>query len=227
MKQNNNIRGEILKNCNKPVIGITGGTGSGKSTVSDMLSDMGGFVINADSVYKNLLENNQEMNTEIIDAFGEIISAEGNQKKVDRIKLGKIAFSDKERLNKLSEITHPFVIKEMYLTVIPEEAWFVVLDVPVPVKEGFLDIANQIWVVVSEDEIRMNRLVKRNNLDIKQVLRRMELQLTKEEYLGLADRIIYNNSGIEDLLLQVKTALSDFKEVINTTAKNYHLKNNA
>ena len=91
----------------------------------------------------------------------------------------------------------------------------VVLDVPIPVKEGFLDAADKVWVVVSDDEIRIKRLMKRRNMSREDAEARMSSQLTQDEYKALAHEVIVNNGSKEELEKNVKELynrlLADFE----------------
>ena len=80
-----------------------------------------------------------------------------------------------------------------------EEAELAVLDVPIPVKNGFLDIVDEVWVVVADRKKRIDRIVKRNGLSYDEVINRLDSQMSDEEYMKIADRVIENNGTVEEL----------------------------
>ena len=139
MRNNNDIK----------VIGLTGGTGTGKSTVASILTEYGGIAIDADKTYKELIKKDNVVYRELINYFGnEIVGKNGE---IDRGKLSDIVFNDKDKLNMLNRLTHKHVgdeihrlvkqIKKIYQTKSRKPS-FIVLDVPIPVEYGFL-----IWLI--------------------------------------------------------------------------------
>ena len=120
---------------------------------------------------------------------------------LDRQKMAQIAFHDKKALDKLSAIVHRYVLEEMQkevkrLAEAGEKA--VVLDVPIPVKHGFLDLCDQVWVVWADDSSRIERLSRRGMSEA-EARRRMAMQMSREDYLALADHVIENNDSLEEL----------------------------
>jgi len=191
------------------VIGLTGGIGSGKSTVSGLLRKQGAIIIDADIIAREVVEKGKDAYNEIIDAFGlNILDDQGN---IDRAKLGSIVFNDKKKLDLLSEITHKHVIKEIIneLEQIKKSSFdgIVVIDAPIPVKHGFLDVSDEVWVVHSNEEIRIKRIMERNNLDRKQAEIRIKSQMSEKEYLELADKVIVNEGSINNLEQKINDLL--------------------
>lgn len=185
------------------IIGITGGIGSGKSTVAELCRQAGFTVLDADGISREVTMAGGAALPEIIDVFGpSVLNSKGA---LDRERMARSVFSDKRRLDQLSAIIHKHVIEQIIeraekLKKSKEKAIF--LDVPIPVKHGFLDISDQIWVVWAEDDVRIRRLRSRGMSD-DEARRRMQMQMTNEEYLRLADRQIDNSSDLEALREQV------------------------
>lgn len=189
------------------VIGITGGIGTGKSTVASLCREAGLAVLDADKISHSVTQSNGIAIPEITERFGqEYINAGGS---LDRAKMSNLVFENKKALDALSLIVHKHTIKQMgiYLDSLENSGEKVaVLDVPIPVKEGFLDRCDQVWNVTSDQNIRLNRLEKRG-LDKTEALRRMAVQMTPEEYSKLANLDIVNNHNFDQLREQVNKIL--------------------
>ncbi len=202
--QNNKLTKDDIK-----VIGVTGGTGSGKSTVAQILSDFGGVVLDADAISKELMELGGRAYTAVVEAFGkEILHPDGE---IDRKALGERVFGNPQELAKLSALTHGLVGEELEQRVdaIKEEMVknplskgelrFIVLDVPVPVEEGFFNLANTVWAVVANNDIRIERIMERTGMSEEEAERRVNAQMCNREYMELADITIENEDDLEEL----------------------------
>ena len=189
---------------NKYIIGITGGIGSGKSTVSDILRNMSYPVIDADILGKDIL-NDKEILKELEEEFPQAFTEHILNKKV----LSDIVFNNKSKLNKLNSITHPEIAKKIHSLIDSSNENLLFLDAPLPTKECFLDIVNEIWVVSTVLDIRLERIMERSNISRNTAMKIIESQMPEEEYLALSNIIINNNGTkkeLEDkisLLLQV------------------------
>jgi dephospho-CoA kinase len=201
MKQNN-------KDCF--VIGVTGGIGSGKSTVSDILKDNKAFIIDADKIARKVLDIPKVIK-KLSDVFGDEIL--DTNKKVIRKKLSSIVFNNKDKLKTLNNITHNVVKEEIYKLYKNNKDLYdvIVLDVPIPIKVGFLDISNEVWVVVSNLNKRVERIKLRDKMNEEEIKSRINSQMSDTEYLKIATRVIYNDSTLEDLKDQVLRFYSDIK----------------
>lgn len=187
------------------IIGITGTIGSGKSTVSKILEKLGAKVIDADAIARDVVRKGEKALSEIVEFFGsEVLDTDGE---LNRKKMAGIVFGNTEKLQVLNNIVHKYVKERMTKCI--EEAGnagnidTVVIDVPIPIKDGFIDIADVIWVVTADIETRIDRVMKRNGLTREEVLKRINSQMSEEEYLKLADKIVYNNGDLEELEKQV------------------------
>lgn len=183
------------------IIGVTGGIGSGKSTVSRTLRDLGCAVVDADVLAKSVTSSTGKAFDELVGYFGADIIGENGE--LDRRKLAETAFGDKVMLHALNSITHKYVVEKLHDTVELLKntgKWdVIVLDVPIPVKHGFIDLADEIWVVTADREIRIKRVMERSGLTYEEVTNRMDSQMREDEYLGLADEVLYNNGSMEEL----------------------------
>lgn len=185
------------------VLGITGGIGTGKSTVARILKAHGAIVLDADEISRDVTKAGGSALSEIIDVFGpEFIAEDGS---MNRKMMADKVFKDSKTLDALSMIVHEKVFAEMSAErQILKQAGekLLVMDVPVPAKEGFIDVCDQIWVVWADENIRLDRLAGRGMSEAES-RRRMKLQLSKEEYFNLGDIIIENNESIKSLEEQV------------------------
>lgn len=175
-------------------IALTGGIGSGKSTVARMLAERGAVIVDADAIAREIVEPGQPALVEIRAAFGDgIITADG---RLDRARLAAIVFSDSEALARLNAITHPRIAERSaeLLAAAPAES-VVVYDMPLLVEQG--DEALRGWdaivVVDCPDDLRLDRLIARG-LAPEDAERRLRAQASREERLAAAD-VVVDNSG--------------------------------
>ncbi len=191
------------------VIGVTGGIGSGKSTVSEMLAKLGARVIDADVLSRQATEPGKPAVAEIAERFGSaLVSPDG---RLDRAELAAVVFTDPNGRRDLEAIVHRRVVEAIDQQLAEwTEAGFrgwVVLDVPIPVKRGFLDVSDEIWVVDSPEAVRVERVMKRSGLSAGEVRRRMAAQLGPETYRALATRVLTNDGQPAHLESMVKECL--------------------
>ncbi|HOQ01134.1 MAG TPA: dephospho-CoA kinase [Acetivibrio clariflavus] len=185
------------------IIGVTGGIGSGKSTVSKILASFGAQVIDADVLARQIVQKGQKALEEIVNYFGEaVLDSEGN---LDRKKLSGIVFKDKKKLEALNRITHNYIAEKIIEEIKKiKEDETVVVDAPIPIEHGFIDVVEEIWTVIADKEVRIKRVMERSGLTYNEVEDRINSQLSDEFYLSISDRVIVNNGSIEELRLQVE-----------------------
>ena len=184
------------------VIGITGGIGSGKSTVSRILSEkLNAPILDADKIAKEAV-NSPEIISKIKKFFGESIF--DNPQLINREKLSDIVFSNENKLLELNKIIHPYVMEEIEKKVneLKQDNEYIILDVPLP-NESFINISDKIIVVVANEENRIKRVMMRSNLSEDSVKKRIEKQMPVENYIKLADFIIKNNGSMEELVEKI------------------------
>ncbi|MCR5339920.1 MAG: dephospho-CoA kinase [Saccharofermentans sp.] len=190
------------------VLGITGGIGSGKSTVSGILRDKGVLVLDADEISRKVTEPGGKAIPAIAEEFGPKAIGAGGV--MNRKAVSQIVFSDKKKLDVLSSIVHRFVFEEMEEQVQKEKekgTKCVVLDVPIPVTR-FTDMCNQIWVVTCDKDVRLARLAKRG-LDKEEANRRIDMQMSDDEYCALSDFSIDNSWDLESLNDKVERLIKE------------------
>lgn len=192
-------------------VGLTGGIGSGKTTVSNFLLDYGIPVYNSDSKGKTLMNTNLELKNNIVSIFGERVYDNGI---LNTNLLSSIVFNDSTKIEQLNNLVHPKVAQDFNQWVGKNN------NKPILVKEAAILIESgaylnmdKIILVVSEKSIRINRVSKRDNSDLESIEKRINLQLTDNEKIKYADYIIENNSSLEHLKLEVLKVVNKIREV--------------
>ena len=190
------------------VLGITGGIGSGKSTVSGILADRGLLVLDADEISRSVTGPGGRAMPEIAATFGnKVVMSNGA---LNRRVMSDIAFGDKKKLDDLSTIIHRHVFEQIIETLEKEKqkgSKCVVLDVPIPVNK-FRELCNQIWVVTCDKEVRLARLQKRG-MDKEEAERRIAVQMTDDEYCELGDFSIDNSWDMDSLNDKVNKLINE------------------
>jgi len=182
------------------VIGLTGGIGSGKSTVSQFLRELGAVLIDADKAGHEAYQPNTETWREVVAAFGEqILTPDGE---IDRKKLGGIVFSSPESLARLNLIVHPRMY-EMMKAQIEEYRQrgvdVVVLEAAILLEAGWTPLVDEVWVTVAPEPTVVERTRERTGLPEEQILARIRSQMSSEERAKHAD-VVINNDGTQDEL---------------------------
>ena len=186
------------------VIGLTGGIGSGKSTVSQLLADLGAYVLDADKVGHQAYEPNTRAWRQVLDTFGEDLAQENGE--IDRRKLGGIVFGDSSAMKKLTDIVWPRIY-DMVGERIEEQKKLgtttMVVEAAVLLEAKWTPLVDQVWVTVSSEDSVIRRLQERNGMTEEQTRSRMKSQMSSEERVKHADVVIHNDSGLEELKAEV------------------------
>lgn len=186
---------------NKKVIGITGGSGTGKSYISALLKEKGFCVIDADEVAHNCL-NKDGCAKEIVKEFGVDILTAG---KPDRKKLGKIVFSSPEKLKKLGKITHKYILEDIRQSIEKACGNIVFVDGAVLIESGMkCDI---MIGIVADKAVRKERIISRDKLTEDEAQMRISAQQEDEFYRKNCDFVIENNGGKIDISEIIKRVL--------------------
>ena len=187
-------------------IGLTGGIGTGKSSVSTLFKEWGAYIFDADVVAKDILNNNDTAQSELIAEFGTDVLGADN--KIDKKKLARIAFSDEDHQLRLNIIIHPYVFNEIdstfdkVLTDGNHEVF--VVDAALIYESGADTHLDYVIVVTSHLRIRTERVMTRGGLTLDEFLQRVELQWPDEDKVHMADFVIHNNSAEEQLAAEAK-----------------------
>ena len=191
------------------LIGLTGGIGSGKSTVAAMLRDQGIRVVDADQIAREVVEPGQPALAELVEVFGQdILNDDGS---LNRQELANRAFVTEEATNALNTITHPRIEQEtqrQFDLAAAEKENFLVYDMPLLVERGLHEEMDMVIVVHTDIEERVRRLVEHRGLDEDDVRRRMSHQVDDVTRLASADVLIDNNGSVDHLRKQVDDFLA-------------------
>ena len=202
------------------VVGLTGQTGAGKTTVCKVFSENGFSVINADHISRLVMEKGQPCLAEICEFFGKDILLENGN--LDRPKLAGLVFTDKKKLELLNSITYPYITAEilkMIRKLSAEGKKLILLDAPTLFESRADDFCELIISVISREEFRAERIMKRDNISRESAQYRMDSQLKEEFFRTHSDFIIKNNSDIDNLFA-VSTEVTDkIKDYYNNKYK--------
>jgi dephospho-CoA kinase len=199
-------------------VGLTGGIGSGKSTVARMLADRGAVVVDADQIARELVEPGGEALAELVTEFGpRILQSDGS---LSRAELARLAFSDPRATERLNAIMHPLIRDEARRRIDAQAATTVVVyDMPLLVETGQADLVDLVVVVDAPEEVQVDRAVRLRGLDEDDVQRRMALQASRDERLAAADVVIDNGEDEAATAAQVRLLwdrLTSVSEASNT-----------
>ncbi|MGI6499718.1 MAG: dephospho-CoA kinase [Anaerostipes sp.] len=198
MKQN--------KKKNKKIIGITGGVGSGKSEVLRILKeDFQAKIIIADQVAHDLMEPGNVNYKGIVAEFGTDILLE--DKKINRKALGQIVFHNKEKLQRLNQLTHPNVdrkIQEIMKEVREENCHLIVCEAAILVGAGYEAMFDELWYIFTREEVRRERLKASRGYSDEQIDAMLSNQTSEEEFKRIADVVIDNSDTLERTKEQIR-----------------------
>jgi dephospho-CoA kinase len=192
------------------IIGLTGGIGSGKSTVSAILKEQGYLIIDADELSREVSKKGSPLLRLLVREFGiEIIREDGT---LDRKKLADLAFDNQHGTRRLNELVQTAIlVKAMELfndLRISREVEVCFFDVPMLYEAGWDRYTDSVWLVTAPEDIRLSRVVRRDHSRRQEVLARMKLQMSEEEKLKRADVVLDNSGSEENLQKQVMEAIT-------------------
>ncbi len=182
------------------VIGLTGGIGSGKSTVSRFLAELGAVILDADKVGHEAFKPDTEIWRQVVAAFGSQILTPGGD--IDREKLGEMVFGNPESLARLNQIMHPW----MYEIVTAQLDDYrrqgidvVVLEAPLLIEVGWASSVDEVWVTAASEATVLSRLEEQKGLSRQKALARIHSQLSLEERIRHADVVIDTDCDLDEL----------------------------
>lgn len=200
---------------NVRVIGLTGGIGTGKSTVSKIIRDKGFPIIDSDLIAREVVNIGEPAYFKIIEAFGEQILS--NDKSIDRKKLGNIVFDDLNSRNILNNIVHPQIYNKIKEEILYYSKTNNLIFVDIPLLIEGLDklkkagiLFNEIWLVYADQEKQLKRIVERDKTDYENAIKRVKAQIPIDEKIKYSDVIINNTGNMEELINNVNEALKAF-----------------
>ena len=191
-------------------IGLTGGIGSGKSTVSQLLGELGAFVIDADKVGHEIYLPGKEAWKQVTAVFGQDILA--SDQNIDRKKLGAIVFGSDDARKKLNSIVHPLMFKDIDLRIKEKRAdGFtkpIVVEAAILIEANWLPLADEVWLIVTNKNAVIERVASQRGLSAKDTEARIASQLSDTERRKYATLVIENDGSLEDLKKKVQAAWS-------------------
>lgn len=184
---------------NKIILGLTGPTGAGKSTVAAFLREAGAEVLDGDQISREVTTPESPCLKELTDAFSsDILNEDGS---LNRRRLGQIAFSDPEALALLNRITHKYITEEIGVRIKKSENRVICIDAAALYESGLDQICDRVWVVLAEKETRKARILSRDGLTEDEAEKRMAAQ--KADYAEKDAVMIQNNADASALLESV------------------------
>jgi dephospho-CoA kinase len=193
------------------VIGLTGGIGSGKSTVAGFLAEMGAKIIDADTVGHRVLESDEQVKQELVEAFGSgVLTPEG---KIDRQALAGIAFRQPKALPLLNKITHPRITEEIkkQLEEYREKGIsVVVIEAPLLIEVGWAAKVDRVWVTTAPQDVIVKRL-EGKGMTPEEAMARIKSQITDQERIKKADVVIDTDTSLEELKELVRVIWEEIK----------------
>ncbi|MDE6585657.1 MAG: dephospho-CoA kinase [Clostridia bacterium] len=189
-------------------IAITGGIGSGKSSVAQLIRELGYTVLSCDEIYSELLQNNNFLSV-LEKEFGGVIADDGS---LDRCKLSELVFNNKDALTKLNSITHPAIMKEVFSKLQRERIGF--CEVPLLFENGFEKLFDEVIVVLRDESERIKSVSLRDGLDLECIKKRLYVQIDYQNYTFTKYYVIHNDGNLSEL--SAKTA-----EIIKKLEKKY------
>ena len=197
------------------IIGLTGGIGSGKSTVTDYLVSMGFPVLDADKISRELVMPGSDMLIQLTAEFGDDILLDDGS--LDRKKLGSIVFSDEKKKQTLDKMMHTKILEIIHdriLKIREESRHFagnvtrsetvpkhrvIFIDAPLLFETGLDKSVEEVWVIDVDDETRINRIMERDGLNRNEIIKIMNSQMARSEKNTRAD-VLLDNSGKREVL---------------------------
>jgi len=187
------------------IIGLTGGIGSGKSTVSRFLAELGAVVIDADRVGHEAFKPGTELWKEVVAAFGRQVLAPSGD--IDRKKLGEIVFDDAGLLSRLNQIMHPRmydIVKAQLEEYRHQGVGVVVLEAPLLVEAAWDSLVDEVWITVAGEDTIIKRLRERTGLSKDEALSRINSQISQDERNKYADVLINTDCSLNEVKAKVK-----------------------
>ena len=192
------------------VIGITGGTGAGKTTVLKVLQTHGAAVLDCDRIYHELTLSSPQLRRELTDTFGDVYLADGT---LDREKLGKIVFGDRDKLQQLNALTYYYLgleIRRRLVELKESGAALAAIDAVNLIASGLGELCGMTVAVTAPEEIRLARIMERDGIGRERALARIRAQQPEEYYRRHCHAVLCNDGTPEELTRQAEILFNNF-----------------
>lgn len=197
------------------VLGLTGQTGAGKSTLCQSLQQKGCTVIDADQVARNVVEKGSACIADIVLEFGvEYLTMDGN---LNRRKLAESVFTDKAKLKKLNDIMFPYIINTIREQIEQEKQakdGIIVLDAPTLFESGCDKFCHRVVSVIASQDIRCHRIIERDGLSEDEAMHRIQAQHNDAFYMERSWAVVQNNGDVADLQQQADELIARLKQIM-------------
>jgi len=201
---------------NVTVVGLTGQSGSGKTSVCDVFSKNGFSVINADMIAREVTQKGTECLKSISDVFPECINPDTYE--LDRSKMGEIVFNDRDLLKLFNSLIYPYITTKILAEIrkcSASGAKYILLDAPTLFESRTDDFCNYIVSVIADEDIRFERISERDKISDEIIRSRFNSQNCDNYYISRSDVVIKNNSSFEDFSISANNVVSKIKEMFN------------
>lgn len=191
------------------ILGLTGGSGTGKSAACTAFARLGCGVIDADATYRTLCDTCEPMLKEIQNVFGNVFSTEG---KLDRKKLGAIVFADAQKLQQLNSITHPYIrqaVRDAFAAYSKRGCLLCIYDAPVLFEGQMETLCDKTCAVLAARNTRIARIVARDAITEEYAALRIDAQKDDAFYRERCDYIVQNDADLDTLYTQVRKIYED------------------
>lgn len=184
------------------VIGVTGNIGSGKTTVSRLLAEeYNCYYLNADDIGRAVAEPGGEAYAGLRAAFGDKHFLPDGR--LDRPAMAELVFHDKRELERLNGIMHPAILRHIQREIDAvhqaDPAQVIIVEAALLIEANYLGILDKLWLVWADDDVRLQRVMARDNITAEQARARMNNQMPQQEKLKYAQYVLHNNEGINEL----------------------------
>jgi len=183
-------------------VGLTGGIGSGKTTVSEQFSKLGVPVIDADVIARELLSPGSETSKLVLKEFGDDVA--DSQSNIDRTRLRQLVFEDTSARKKLEAILHPIVHRRIQQLADAIDAPYCIVVIPLLFEAGHQDLVDRILVIDTKEENQILRAATRDQSSAEEIRKIIASQMPARERTARADDVIQNNNSIEELSSRVR-----------------------
>ncbi|MGN0594628.1 MAG: dephospho-CoA kinase [Hominimerdicola sp.] len=195
------------------IVGLTGQSGAGKTTVSDTFRKHGFGIINCDLVARNVTEDGSECNKKLAKIFPECFDKDY---KLDRARLGGIVFADKDKLKLLDDTIYPFINHniECEINALSEQYEYILLDAPTLFEAGADKLCDVIVSVIADEKLRLERILLRDKIDEQKIKDRFSSQLSADFFVSHSDYVIENNGDISLLPERTCMVINELKRKV-------------